>query len=50
MKNECDLALQPNDNREELCFKALEETKRLNDQLTAYSNYQQKHLTIDETI
>ena len=50
MKNECDLAMQPNDSREELCFKALEETKRLNDQLIAYSNYQQKHLATYETI
>ena len=50
MKNERDLAMQPNDSREELCFKALEETKRLNDQLIAYSNYQQKHLATYETI
>ena len=50
MKNERDLAMQPNESREELCFKALEETKRLNEQLVAYSTYQQKHLTINETL
>ena len=50
MKNERDLAMQPTDNREALCFKAIEETKRLNEQLKAYCNYLQKHLVINETI
>ncbi len=50
MKNERDLAMQPIASREALCFKALEETKRLNEQLIAYSNYQQKHLAINETL
>lgn len=50
MENERDLAIKPTGTREALCFKALEETERLNEQLMAYSNYHQKHLTINETL
>lgn len=50
MSNERDLAMQPVDTREAQCFKALEETKRLNEQLLVYYNYQQKHLAINGTI
>lgn len=50
MKNERDLAVNTTSTRETLCFKAIEGMKRINEQLIVYSNYQQKHLTINETL
>lgn len=43
MKNQRDIALAPNPNQEERCFRAIEFIKKIKKQIVAYDTYLEKH-------